>query len=74
MFRKFTTMLVLLFAGAMILSAQNVDEIISKSIASRGDTSKFTKCNTLKITGTITQMAMNIPFTFYMENLLKTCP
>ncbi|MFC2130806.1 hypothetical protein ACFLSQ_05180 [Bacteroidota bacterium] len=51
--------------------AQDVEEIIKKSLDSRGNLKVFTEAKSMIITGDILQMGMNIPFKYYMKDKKK---
>jgi len=63
-FRILTIALTVLISSVQVFS-QNADEIIKKSIATRGDINSFKNLKSYKVDAKISVMGMEIPLTYY---------
>ncbi len=62
MFNRILTIVVTFFIGISQLLSQDVEEIVAKVMETRGDYSVYKNLNSLLVSGTQSQMGMNIPF------------
>jgi|GEM_PF-4834705 len=62
MYSKILTIVLSIFFSFSQVFSQDVDEIINKTIAARGDVATYKNLNTLIMSGSQSQMGMNIPF------------
>ncbi len=65
MTKRLLTIAIMIFAFTAISYSQTVDDIIGKSMQAAGGEAKFSTVKTMKMTGSMDMMGMNMPFTIY---------